>query len=93
MKLLYYTKARIVCQQFFKKYLNNFNKKITQVNFRDKSEGWQNYCINIKFSKDYYKQSHYENIYMNLFLSDLSLRESCYNCSFKNSTNNLPHCT
>ena len=55
------------------------NKRIKKLNFRSKKYGWVNYgmTINNKFThRD-------ENEFMRLYLSDLCLRPSCYNCSPK----------
>lgn len=73
----------------WKKYLEfrkkeDNKKEISGINFREKSElGWEKYAMNIKYTKGEYTKIHSEDLYMKAFLGDVSLRESCYNCSFK----------
>ena len=64
---------------------------LTGVNFRDKSIGWKNFSFVLNFSKDEGTGKHNyaissvftENAYMKAFLSNLSLRPSCYACPAK----------
>lgn len=64
---------------------------LTGVNFRDKSIGWKDFSFVLNFSKkegtikhNYALSSVFtENIYMKAFLSNLSLRPSCYACPAK----------
>lgn len=59
-------------------------KKISKINFRDKSTGWRNYSFSVDFSDgSKIKESHYSNTYMQGFLHDLYLRPSCHYCKFK----------
>lgn len=72
----------------FKEYLNyrkkQRNSNITAMNFRDKTYGWQNYCIRIDFENgETYLKQFGEDSYMKAFLSNISLRECCYDCKFK----------
>ena len=61
---------------------------IKRINFRDKSVGWKNFsfvCDLSMASEDgergvVLSSVFYENSYMNAFLSNLSLRPSCYEC-------------
>lgn len=58
--------------------------KITDVNFRSKEKGWKKYHVKIEYrngKKDV--TPFYDNIYMKMFLSNLSLRPSCYACPSK----------
>lgn len=58
--------------------------KIENINFRLKEKGWKKYHIRIKYKNG--KQDvmpFYENTYMKVFLSNLSLRPSCYCCPAK----------
>lgn len=74
--------------KLFKKYINELendnNSKVVKYNFRDKKTGWDTYSNTITF-KDNKKISELQinNYYMKLFLADIALRESCYNCGFK----------
>lgn len=69
----------------WRKYLiKNFDiSKIRKINFRDKTFGWKNYCFFVDMKDEQFSESCRDNLYMNGFLSNLFLRPSCYNCSFK----------
>lgn len=81
----------IVChgvpsKNVFIKYLNqNYgNENVSKINFRDKTYGWANYSLNIELKN----KKHIINLakndsFMKIFLSNVCLRESCYNCKFK----------
>lgn len=55
------------------------DKKISVVNFRDKSTGWKDYSVRIGRKR----KRHTYDSYMNCFLGNYSLRQSCFNCGFK----------
>lgn len=66
----------------------NNNSQIEKVTFRDKSTGWHTYSFNAKFkSSDKFIEKFNNNNYMKVFLNDLSLRDSCYDCKFKGEKN------
>lgn len=72
----------------FNKYLkcmeDNRNRKIVKCNFRDKTFGWKKYNIEIQYEDNNSTLTKFnEDIYMKGFLSDLYLRNSCYNCKCK----------
>lgn len=71
----------------WRKYLNykenKEKKKITGINFRSKEKGWKNFSFKINYSNDFSVEKTSRNPYMNFFLSNICLRESCYNCKFK----------
>lgn len=71
----------------YKKYVleieKKYNDKLITYKFRDKSTGWDTYSCSGKFTKKEIKEPHHVNDYMKIFLSDVALRESCYNCKFK----------
>lgn len=73
--------------KLFEKYIKYIEKKnndkLINYNFRDKSTGWDTYSTKAKFKNKEIKELFSNNYYMNLFLSDNALRESCYNCNFK----------
>ena len=73
----------------WKQYLNSLNykrlRRIIDVDFRNKDLGWKNYSLKISYDSDeYFAVSHNKDTYMNLFLSNVILRPSCYECQFKN---------
>ncbi len=69
------------------RYLEGQKKKnkgsIQNINFRDKSTGWKDYSLKISFDTTEYKNIYYRDNYMRMFISDICLRKSCYNCKFK----------
>lgn len=54
-----------------------------QISFRKKNPGWRDYCVSISDEERQREQHHLENPYMKLFLGDISLRPSCYQCHSK----------
>lgn len=69
------------------RYVREKGDGLLGVKFRDKSDGWRKYNIayiykdrteRIRFDKD---------PYMLLFLQNISLRPSCYDCAFRNGAN------
>lgn len=56
----------------------------TEVNFRSKDElGWDDFQVKYKYINEEENIHHNEDYYMNFFLRNYDLRESCYNCHFK----------
>lgn len=54
------------------------------INFRRKDIlGWSNYQVSYKYSEKEENIQHDEDPYMKIFLKNLDLRKSCYNCKFK----------
>lgn len=74
-------------QKLFSKYISELeeknNDKITNYNFRDKKTGWESYSNTITFKDKIISEVNYDNEYMKIFLSNIALRNSCYNCNFK----------
>lgn len=67
-----------------KKNFVNPEDYISDISFRAKDKGWKKYNIKIIFRNGKVEMMpFYENHYMNVFLSDLSLRPSCYACPVK----------
>lgn len=72
----------------WKCYINekaaSLKSKITDISFRNKKYGWEDFCFKIKLENGnilYEKQDC--NLYMKGFLANLYLRPSCYDCKFK----------
>lgn len=63
----------------------NTDFEIGKISFRDKSSGWTNYSLVIQATNGdiILKESHKKNLYMRLFLTNLSIRPSCFNCPAK----------
>lgn len=88
--------VEVVChsapeQKYWRDYLHELceqnNKDIDEIiaiNFRDKSMGWKDYGLSIKFSDgSHFHESHNTNVYMQAFLKDLTIRDACFKCNFK----------
>ncbi len=72
----------------WRKYLasreNSLSSIIKNVFFRAKHTGWKEYSLLLEFENGKQSsQSFYNDWYMQGFLNNLYLRESCYRCSFK----------
>ena len=58
--------------------------KLKHVNFRLKNQGWKLYEVLFEYSNEFlYRKNLKQDRYMQGFLSDLFLRPSCYQCSFR----------
>lgn len=74
----------------WKKYLGevchaNNIENITDIQFRNKAEGWKKFSLQITYTGNDGKERIFreplnENLYMRCFLGDLCLRPSCYSC-------------
>jgi coenzyme F420-reducing hydrogenase beta subunit len=60
-----------------------YGKKLKSVSFRDKSKGWHDFHFRAGFECAELLESHELNAYMRSFLSNKTLRPSCYECQFK----------
>ena len=72
----------------WKNYLSEQNRAfkmpVRQISFRDKPQGWKKYQMAWKVEGgEIYRQPASRNPYMRLFLSNICLRPSCYDCHFK----------
>jgi ferredoxin len=57
---------------------------ISSINFRSKKFSWENYSLDFKYNNhNEYIASNYHDVYLNFFLDNKCLRESCYNCKFR----------
>lgn len=75
-------------QKIFDAYLTTLRRQYRSapksVAFRDKTEGWQRFSMNIVFQNGaVYRQCFHDDAFMQGFLKNLFLRESCYRCAFK----------
>ena len=57
--------------------------KLKSVDFRDKSDGWRHYNIRYVFQSKEVLVPRMDDPYMALFLQDMTLRPSCYECRFR----------
>ena len=58
-------------------------EKAVKISFRDKRRSWNNYEISFRYNNHVYTQDRNTDLFMRLFLQNISLRESCYECKFK----------
>lgn len=73
-------------QKVWSQYLDELKeeRKITNINFRDKTNGWRNFSLQVCFdNEDIYQKPWKEDFYMRGFINNLYLRPSCYVCNFK----------
>lgn len=75
-------------KKVWKKYIEYIEKenkgKIKNISFRDKrNKGWNKYELLFEFENSREFIEHSKDIFMKVFLSDIALRDSCYNCKFK----------
>lgn len=54
-----------------------------QINFRQKDEGWNSFALLLQYNNNAYKTNHHDDLFMQAFLRNACLRDSCYSCSFK----------
>lgn len=54
-----------------------------RINFRQKDEGWNMFALLLQYKDSVYKTNHRDDLFMQAFLRNACLRDSCYNCSFK----------
>lgn len=68
----------------WREYLKNKSESIQEINFRSKEKSsWDDYQFKIVYNNKAEYENHNQNVFMKLFLNDLILRNSCYNCKFK----------
>lgn len=68
----------------WKMYVDALEKRhgsrMTSVDFRDKSKGWRHYCFKTSYGQKDICVKAVDDPYMALFMQDMTLRPSCYNC-------------
>ncbi len=74
--------------EIFKKYLEekekNEGRKIENVEFRNKKNGWHKFSMNYRYKEGKEESKVFTNDeYMQGFLKNYYLRESCYNCQMR----------
>lgn len=60
-----------------------YGKKVTEYTFRDKKYGWNSYNNNIYTENGRFHSKWINQVYYNFFVSNLSLRDCCFNCPFR----------
>ncbi len=60
-------------------------KDLKSIKFRNKNNyGWNSYELSFKYEENEVFIDHNKDLFMKAFLSDIALRDSCYECKFKN---------
>lgn len=75
----------------WRSYLKDYfgKEKIVDINFRDKRDGWLGFqCVTTTNNNNTYCEKQMENPYFRGFLTNVYLRNSCYNCRFKSVSRN-----
>lgn len=72
----------------YKEVVLEENKKPTNIEFRNKDNGWENYNMFIDCENQKYIKNHKDDIFMKAFLNNLCLRPSCYSCNSKSKKRN-----
>ena len=69
--------------KYLKAVEKKYGGKVTDVRFRDKSKGWRHYAfvLNVE-GKGEISVPYMKDPYMALFVQDVTLRPSCYDCPF-----------
>lgn len=60
-----------------------YGGRVTGVKFRDKSRSWRSYEFTVETPEGEFSVPRFKDVYMALFLQDMSLRPSCYSCPAK----------
>lgn len=59
-------------------------KEPKKIVFRNKDNGWKYFNLKIYYTNSkFYRKNQVKDLYMKVFLQNLSLRDSCYDCKFK----------
>ena len=73
-----------IWRMYLEEMKRQHNALIEKVEFRNKETGWKNYSMNILFSDmQRYCVHFFEDKFMSMFLDNIDLRLSCYECHFK----------
>ena len=73
-----------VWRRYLKENIQKEYSKLNNISFRDKcQEGWDRYHFTVVYENKLVSSYHWDNHYMKAFLSNISLRPSCYQCMAK----------
>ena len=76
-----YAVWNIYCKEIKEKYKL---KKIKNIEFRNKKDGWHSYCmklVDLNDNNQYISES--KNYFYKIFFDDMMLNKSCYNCNVR----------
>lgn len=81
-----------VWRMYLKEVIDGANRAITDIQFRNKDNGWKKYNFKLSYDEDNRTTTlssfHRENLYMRAFLRDMILRPSCHDCKAKQGRSN-----
>ena len=73
-----------VWENYIREIEGEYDQKVTQVSFRDKTEGWVRFSLAIDMANGKnYRANVTKDPYLRGFVGNLYLRKSCYRCAFK----------
>ena len=73
-----------IIPKLWQHYLKQFSlEQDAKIYFRDKSTGWDQFIALQLNKKNQFQQPASQNEYMKVFLKDLCLRPSCYDCHIR----------
>lgn len=67
----------------WEKFIGERFEGAVNASFRDKKRGWQEFSMRVDTGKSTYSESQYKDPYLRMFLSNVCLRPSCYQCTNK----------
>lgn len=70
----------------YKEYrLKKDKNRPIEISFRNKDNGWNMFNLKFNYKGKEYKKNQSDDLYMKAFLRDTILRDSCYDCKFKDN--------
>lgn len=72
----------------FVNYLQSKYGDIEKINFREKTYGYRSSTLTVKCRKKVYHETYDNGLFLPAFFKDLSVRESCTKCKYKNIASN-----
>ena len=76
--------SRLLWRKYVKFKEKEYGAKVTRTSFRRKNDGWKKYSLWFAFANhSEYCQDLTKDPYMQMFLKNVCLRKSCYDCNFK----------
>lgn len=73
-----------IWQAYIREMEREYGSAVKHISFRQKDDGWKKYALKICFeNKQQYVKEHHFDTYMQFFLNNVALRQSCYRCAAK----------
>lgn len=73
----------------YKEYRKSVDNDIPQkIEFRNKDNGWKLFNMKFSYKNKNYMQNQHQDLFMQAFLKNTILRDSCYSCNFKRKYRN-----